>query len=349
MCDATQKPLTSYSGPCTTPCGLGALLGSAATPFVAPSGDLPSTLCCRRRLCQRLKFVVICPTPWTRLPGAPPTGGCITPDNNIWKPNQTPGRCQVPITGGTPWCLQLNGSPMPVNVYDQPPAEVLAAYPGFKYRSIVFDFGSTKSGRAEGKLVAMGGGGCIQACLKFEYGWCGPAKCKDETLPQFKVTSNTGVNARFTVLDPAFLSSDPCKESIVVVQIQQWCCDATRCRTGRAPGEEVLDAPWALAPLSCLEKKLVPSCGPPCLASAVCPGTDTCCPPYTEGDLEYMQCGDGILREKETCFVRPVPPPSPTPAPASAPASAPAPARRRPAAAGSRNPDRPRGKRDTRI
>jgi hypothetical protein len=298
MCYAAQKPLAAYNAPCVTPCGLGRLLGAAAQPFAPVGPELPSAVCCTRPLCGRLRFVIICPKPWTALPGATSVGSTDYMRRD-WSPNQTPGRGQVPITGGTPWCLQLAGSPVAVNMYDELPLVVQEAYPGFKYRSIVFDFGTAKAGRAEGKLVAMGGGGCIQACMKFKYRWCGPFTCRGVTKPQFEVTSNTGVNARFTVLDPSFLSSDPCTESIVVLQIQQWCCDKTRCRTARAPGQEVLDAPWSLGPLNCLEKALVPSCTRPCLAEVECPGSDECCPRYVEDvDPEWADCGDGICRER---------------------------------------------------
>lgn len=301
MCYAAQKPLVAYSAPCVNPCTLGGLLATSATEFVAQTStqELASTTCCVRRKCQRLKFVVICPTPWTFLPGAPTTGGCSYTQS--YQVNSTPGRCQPPVTGGTPWCLKLNGSPVPVNVYDIPPVEVLEAYPNQKYRSIVFDFGPAKSGKAEGMLVAQGWGGCVQASLKFIYRWCGPYVCKDKTKPQFEVVANSGVNARFTVLDPMFLSSDPCTESIVVVQIQQWCCDKTRCRTGLGQGEDVLVQPplWVKKPLTCMQRKLLPSCGPPCLSPDPCLADCECLPPLdavTDYDM-WRDCGDGICRE----------------------------------------------------
>jgi hypothetical protein len=179
--------------------------------------------------------------------------------------------------------------------------EVLVAYPNQKYRSIVFDFGPSKSGQAEGMLVAQGGGGCIQAAMKFVYRWCGPFKCRDVVKPQFEVISNSGVNARFTVLDPMFLSSDPCTESIVVLQIQQWCCDKSRCRTGLGQGEEVLVDPptWVKKPLTCMQRKLLPSCGAPCLAPDPCLADCECLPPYDAvTDYEkWNNCGDGICRE----------------------------------------------------
>ena len=303
MCFAAQKPLVAYSAPCVKPCTLGGLLASSATQFVAQTDEeLPPATCCRVRKCQRLKFVVVCPKPWTALPGATTTGSCGFDVASV--PNQTPAKCQVPITGGTPWCLQLNGSPIPMNVYDEPPVEVLAAYPNQKYRSIVFDFGPSPRGQAEGTLVARGGGGCIQAAMKFAYRWCGPYVCKGKTKPQFEVLSNSGVNARFTVLSPMFLSSDPCTESIVVIQIQQWCCDKTRCRTALGKGEEVLEAEpeWQKKPLTCLQGTLLPSCEAPCQAPKVCLTACECPPRYdpdVPSDFErWLDCGDGICRER---------------------------------------------------
>jgi hypothetical protein len=268
MCD--QKPVT-FGG--LSPCDLRRLLNAPGSAFVpstlGPDPLPPSTCCWGKPQCQKLKVVVIAPPPWGPQPGAPSSGGCSDPTKNI---NAIGSRCQVPITGGAPWCARVTG--LPAAVSGKVPEDVARAYPTFVpyMRVVEFNFGMNVFPEAEGKVLASIRSGCANATLKFIYRWCGPQTCNSVVLPAFEVTSNYGVNARFTVLDDvSFLSSDVCTPSAVVVQLQQWCDDGIT--NPRDPALAILDAPWKLESLTCLDATAFATCpGTPCFAPTTCGG-----------------------------------------------------------------------------
>jgi hypothetical protein len=170
--------------------------------------------------------------------------------------NQPPAICALPLTPGTPWPLTLGGRPFAYPVFDPVPVEVQAALaptPPSAMNSIVFDFASTDKA-AEGVLLAYGAAGCVQASLRFRYRWCGPQSCGDVPLPQFEVLSCSSLNAKFTILDDTnFLSSDVCTESIVVVQVVQFCPGAE----GVPAGATVGDVPCRTGPLRSMDARQV--------------------------------------------------------------------------------------------
>lgn len=275
----TSVPRTAFP-----PCALGALLNSPGSLF-SPSliGDsplVPGPSCCPfRKRCQQLRVVFIAPPAWGPLPGAPSTrwcsgsGGSDAP-TSVTIINQPPAQCQVPITGGVPssWgCVKIAARPSAVQTFHDVPDEVMVAFPGFGayMKTFLFDFSpSLPEGCAKGRMLAFGKGGSVQATMEFKYRWCGPGSCKGVTLPQFQVLSNSGVNARFTMLDDtSFLSSDPCTPSTVVLQLQQWCCDGefpVGVSTPPTPGqgEGVLTAAptWYRAPVDCVDASTLQSC-----------------------------------------------------------------------------------------
>jgi hypothetical protein len=224
-------------------------------PFV--SAPPPPSTCCLVARCSRLRVIVVCSTPWTPVPGAPLAGDCASrssPD----VVNQPPAICALPLTPGTPWPITIGGRPFAYPVFDPVPAEVQAALaptPASAMRSLVFDFPGTGN-VGEGVLLASGAGGCVQASMKFRYRWCGPQTCGDVVLPQFEVLGCSSQNARISILDDTtYLSSDVCTESIVVVQVVQFCpaLEAGAPGSGATTG----DVPCRTGPLRSLDARKV--------------------------------------------------------------------------------------------
>ncbi len=261
----------SGSGYVSGACALRSLLNSCSGGVFAP-GPLPqgpcvplTTPCCTRPRCQRLRVIVIYAQPWTTRPGSTPSG-CTPPMSRA--PNQPPARCQAPLTGGLPWTVKLAAKSGAYLVYDPMPADVAATYGTYanQSQSFMFDFGTACPRAAEGTMLAYGQAGCVQASLKFVYRWCGPqtarVPCFNECveLPQFEVLDCTYKNARFDVLD-TYLSSDPCTESVVVMEIRQWCRvddpDAVI-----QPEDEL--PPCNPGTLNCVEQALLKPCIGPC-------------------------------------------------------------------------------------
>lgn len=147
-------------------------------------------------------------------------------------------------------------------------------------RSFMFDFGGSCSRVASGELFAYGQKGLVQASLSFTYrfphptpvveppaplrrGWrndeaepcpspsCRPP-CSDE-LPRFEITGCTTKNAKFITLGDVtdFLPTcedSECYDAVVVLGIQQWCCD---CGPDQVP-----DASLDYAPHNCVSTDL---------------------------------------------------------------------------------------------
>lgn len=256
------------------------LLRGPGAPFapesVAPtlSSSLPvsSSLPCKQRNC-RLRFVVICAQPWGPVPGAGSTPGCVA---STGPRNQPPARCQLPITGGAPWCAALAGSPAAIPTYNDIPAAVASTYPTFvtAARTLVFNFGFQNPGHAAtGTVLALGSHGKVQASLKFNYAW---KLCDTDPAAAFEVVSNKGLSARFTVVNATeFLSTSECTDSTVVLQLQQYCpLPEGASATPVGPGQQLLSQPWVPAGLSSLERVVIAK---PCDgADCVCESCPSC-------------------------------------------------------------------------
>ena len=173
-----------------------------------------------KRVCQKLKVVVICTAPWS----SPPGTSTISPPASL--PNMPPSSALISLGVVRP--LQLSGTPTAIQSFDIP-LEVTAAFPGGKKSALLYDFGSAAltSGVASAKILARSKGTCTTASLEFIYRWCGQANCLGVVEPRFEVVKNTSYGLRFTVLDDvSYISSNPCLESVVVLGVEQFCpCD----------------------------------------------------------------------------------------------------------------------------
>jgi hypothetical protein len=259
-------------------------------PFPAPVPPLPTT-CCWRRECARLRVVVLCPQPWTPIPGSSLTGANpgSSPPGTVptHAPNQTPAWGNFPLTPGVPWKVRLAGSPSAIPVFSPLPSGVVRAFnlqtllgssrDAVAHSDFLFDFTSLTNrqgnGVAEGEMAAYGASGAapgcgrtIQASLAFRYRWCGPQVCDDVELPRFEVLSCRSRSARFTVLDDSsFISDDPCTESIVVLLVQQYCpClpEADTTVTPLAQGQPEEECRITLDAVSCAAARVLAPCAP---------------------------------------------------------------------------------------
>ena len=188
---------------------------------------IPASTCCTVPRCQRLRVVVIRACPWSPIPGAG-SNVCLDNPTTYSRANQPWPSCQTPVTSGLPFKVNLAGSPVAVPLPGPPPLAIQAAYPTYasSMKTFEFDFGLGCNRQAEAKMVAIGLDGTVSASLKFVYTWCG-AKCLGVTIPtSFTVTECLYNNVRFDVLDATtFLSSDPCTESYVILEIRQYCLE----------------------------------------------------------------------------------------------------------------------------
>ena len=245
MCDCTSDDTPSCKkeavrAPCCTPAAVpcfdafscvGRTVGFAPQSFpdfqaAAVFECLPPITCCAVPRCQRLRVVVVRACPWSPIPGAA-SNTCLGQPLNRGQANLPWPNCQVPLTSGLAFKVNLAGSPVAVPIPGPPPLAIQAAYPTYVHsmRTFEFDFGMGGSREAEAKMLAIGLDGAVSASLKFRYTWCG-GKCGATVIPtSFTVTECRYDNVRFDVLDAtSFLSSDPCTESYVVLEIRQYCC-----------------------------------------------------------------------------------------------------------------------------
>ena len=182
------------------------------------------------------------------------------------------------ITAGLPFEVALAGRPVAtVDTTPLPPA--VAAALGVTpvqagITSLLFDFGTAgayglgcgqSSKEAEGRVVALGKKGAAQASLTFTYRWCGPlVQCgrSDTTNNAFTVEACTGKGLQFVVVDAStFLSRDPCTESVVILNLQQYC-----------PGPATVPAtPPTIA--ACCQAPLEPGETTAMLACSSCPSS----------------------------------------------------------------------------
>lgn len=209
-----------------------------------PLGLSPSS-CCFMAKSPRLRIVILCTQPCAPLPGyeAPVYGPAI---------NAPP---LTPITAGTPTGLSFAGRPAAYPAFGALPKEITHRFgkPAWTASSLVYDFGVMgKVGACgfmtgEGIVLAMGQDGAAQATMSFSYAWSRFPQCKTVKEATFCIKGCTNKGLAFTVLDSAsYLSADPCQESIVVLNCQQFCTTvastpqtvATCCVPACAPEDE---------------------------------------------------------------------------------------------------------------
>lgn len=216
--------------------------GSVGTPFdpavCAPVAVLtePTTTCCLVPLCGRLRVVILCQRPCSPIPGYEVSSntlfGCRVANSGPPGINAPPA---TPITAGVPYALTLAGRPSAYADFGPLPEALASAFGRAniaRATSLVFDFGSAGAvntgwyKEAQGRVLAVGAAGAAQASLNFVYRWCAPLKTcnRDATVPAFQVVDCTSRGLTFVVLDDtSYLSTDPCTESIVVLNVQQYC------------------------------------------------------------------------------------------------------------------------------
>jgi hypothetical protein len=270
--------VTAYGGSCACARANCSSVGDPFDPSTCAVVDppvYPSGTCCYLPLCGRLRVIILCQRPCGPLPvsGAAGRGfntilGCSVASAAAPALNGPPA---TTITAGVPFGLSLAGRPGAVpDVATPVPDAVTATFGRAAVRGatqLVFDFGSRGglSGgtykKAYGRVLALGAAGAAQAALMFKYRFCAPLqRCyRPSTKPAFVVKGCTGKGLIFTVLDAtSFLSQDPCTESVVVLNVQQYC---------PAPADST---PATISP--CCSAPLDPMDVGPMLACDTCPG-----------------------------------------------------------------------------
>lgn len=273
--------------PCPSSCSSCAGLTLAPQdPLSGPCGPGGTTLaqltaepqCCLMPICGRLRVLVLTLPPCSALP----TTSGVAPGSLLGLSVTGPAAAVVngppltTITAGLPYEVAVAGRPVAsVDVSPLPPAVVTAlgsAVHTACLTSLLFDFGSAGAYNvgcrstkcAEGKVVALGKQGAGQASLTFKYRWCSPlTKCgaaADNTLVPFEVVDCSAKGLTFVVVDAtSFLSTNPCTESLVILNLQQYC-----------PGPLLVPATPATVPACCL-RPLQPSETTAMLACSSCP------------------------------------------------------------------------------
>jgi hypothetical protein len=180
---------------------------SASLEYPPTSGTTTTaTSCCTpyTRKCQKLRIVVITTKPWETRPLVPGRPASCTISPGVTAPVTLSGRSAFPVF--------------------TVPSYIAEAFPVGNRQSLLYDFGNTLSGTASSNIVAKTQGGCAQASLEFTYNWCGSTDCNGNAVPGFVITKCTYSGLKFGVLDNvSFISSDPCKESVVVLELHQYC------------------------------------------------------------------------------------------------------------------------------
>jgi hypothetical protein len=239
------RPLSCACGLTACKCNGGQFLpNDPGNTCAAPASALVTTpsKCCLLPVCGRLRLVVLCLSPCSPLPTttAPVSGSVVT---GVGATVAAVGVNQPPattITAGMPFGVVISGRPAayldPVPV----PQSVRAALGRAAAKgatSLVYDFGSIGAVSAcgsykcaEGKVMALGAKGAAQASLAFKFRFCAPLqKCGklltgDGAPPVFEVVDCSSKGMTFVVVDSTtFLSTDPCTESLVIVNLQQYC------------------------------------------------------------------------------------------------------------------------------
>jgi hypothetical protein len=180
--------------------------------------------CCFAPQCQRLRVVVTCVPPCAPIPGE-------GPDLIVVGINAPP---RTPITPGLPFGVTLGGAPNAYQAFSPLPSAVIArlgSRVGASATSLVFDFGPGTSSfgpglkykTATGRVVVTGAHGAAQASVGFVYNWCSAAVSACG-LAQFTITGTTTKGLVLVPIDTVtYLSTDPCVESIVLFNVQQYC------------------------------------------------------------------------------------------------------------------------------
>ena len=135
-------------------------------------------------------------------------------------------------TAGIPFGLSFAGRPAAYPVFTPLPVEITRRFGKYSHTasSLVFDFGAAATYdrcgymKGEGIVLAAGAAGGAQASMKFTYKWSRFPQCKPVDTPSFTIDACTTKGLVFVVLDDvSYLSTDPCTESIIVLNCQQYC------------------------------------------------------------------------------------------------------------------------------
>jgi hypothetical protein len=184
-------------------------------PLVPPPISAPR-LCAQcppgKVLCNRLKLIVLWTTPWSK---------------PLVQPQAASSAINCPPAAG----LVSRGLVRPASVCGsagavriaEVPAPIKARWPRASARVLQYDFHATDSNAVA--TVDATTGACTSATLEFCYSWCGDAlACDGSLLPRFKVLRATHEGISFSVVDDTtYVSTNPCEESWVVLQLQQDC------------------------------------------------------------------------------------------------------------------------------
>lgn len=206
--------------------------------------------CCRpwQRQCQKLRIVIVTTKPW----GPPIVGTGPTPSMSAF-PNAPPTAGLV--AAGLPGPVRLSGSPVAIpGLATALPADLLVTYSPYSLAVLAFDFSSPEfcTGQATGTVIARGLKNCTQASLGFHYNWCGQADLPCPSDRRWSIAGCTHNGMQFTVIDDTtYISDNPCLDSIVILGLQQYCCDgAASCEpSGCVP-----------AVLPCLAQRVTSDC-----------------------------------------------------------------------------------------
>jgi hypothetical protein len=253
----------------------------------------PAPTCCLLPVCGRLRVVVLAMAPYSPIPttAGPVAGSVLGPSCLGAAPTAAINAPPLTtITAGLPCEVALAGRPGAVlDPRPLPPAVVAALGPSAAtagITSLLFDFGTAgaynrKCGQgskeASGRVLALGRQGAVQASLLFTYRWCSPltpctsalaaSACEPvpETVDAFKIDGCTAKGMIFTPVDvTTFLSTDPCTESLVILNLQQYCCQPDPSLPGGATPATITGC--CIAPLAPIDVQ-------PMLACASCPDT----------------------------------------------------------------------------
>lgn len=187
----------------------------------APLGTTTAS-CCFMAKSPRLRVVILCTPPCVRIPGyvSPAVGAVVN------------GPPLTSITAGTAFGLTFAGRPAAYPVFSELPVDVTRRFGKYAHAasSLLFDFGAAalvdKCGfmKGNGVVLGVGGKGAAQTSLAFTYRWSRFPQCKTVLQPTFETTGCTTKGLVFAILDDTtYLSTDPCVESIVVLNCQQYC------------------------------------------------------------------------------------------------------------------------------
>jgi hypothetical protein len=187
-------------------------------PLVPPPINTPD-ICTQcppgKVLCNRLKIIVLCTSPWSKplIPvprpryatsavNCPPASGLVS--RGMVQPTRLCGTGAFPTT--------------------DVPAAIKSRWPSAHARVLQYDFHAS-DGRAVASVEASTDALCSSASLQFCYSWCGDAlDCSGTLLPRFKVLRSAHEGIALSIVDDVtYLSTDPCDESWVVLQLQQDC------------------------------------------------------------------------------------------------------------------------------